>query len=504
MNRTKKFAYNSISTATLHLITMFSGFIIPRVMLTIYGSEINGLVSSITQFISYFNLVEAGISGAAIYALYKPLAEKQHKSINSILVAAKNFYNQAGVFFVTLTLIMAVIYPLYIASDIIGSIEVGLLVLIQGVNGALELFTMSKYRVLLTADQKTYVISIVSMVHIIINTILVVILANLSINIVLLRFIALLSIFLRSLMLSLYCKKQYPFINYDEKPNNTALNKRWDALYLQLLGVIQNGMPIVLLTIISKDLKLVSVYAIFNMVMYGINGILSIFSSSLAASFGEIIAKKDHKTLQKSYKEFEFIYYLLITIIYSVTFITIRSFINIYTKNITDINYDLPLTGFLFVLNGLLYNIKTPQGMLVISAGLYKETRCQTTTQALIAFVASSVLLPFYGINGLLIGSILSNLYRDIDLIIFIPKNVTKTSIRHTCMRILRIFMCVFISYLPFLYYKTMPKDITEWILHAMVTCLYTAIITCAFNAILDRQETINVVKRIKRLVLTK
>ena len=45
---------------------MIAGFITPRFMLTAYGSEINGLISSILQFISYFNLVEAGLSSAAV------------------------------------------------------------------------------------------------------------------------------------------------------------------------------------------------------------------------------------------------------------------------------------------------------------------------------------------------------------------------------------------------------------------------------------------------------
>ena len=66
MNRTKKFLYNSISTAFYQMVVMIAGFITPRFMLINYGSEINGLVSSINQFITYFNLVEAGLGSAAV------------------------------------------------------------------------------------------------------------------------------------------------------------------------------------------------------------------------------------------------------------------------------------------------------------------------------------------------------------------------------------------------------------------------------------------------------
>ena len=91
MSRTKHFFYNTLSTALLQLLTLLAGFIVPKTMLVYYGSEINGLISSILQFIAYFNLVEAGLSGAAIYALYNPLAQNDQGSINGIVSAAKRF-----------------------------------------------------------------------------------------------------------------------------------------------------------------------------------------------------------------------------------------------------------------------------------------------------------------------------------------------------------------------------------------------------------------------------
>ena len=60
MGRTSKFVLNSASTALLQVVTMVAGFITPRFLLMAYGSDVNGLISSINQFITYFNLVEAG------------------------------------------------------------------------------------------------------------------------------------------------------------------------------------------------------------------------------------------------------------------------------------------------------------------------------------------------------------------------------------------------------------------------------------------------------------
>ena len=67
MNRTQKFALNSTTAALYQIIAMLLGFITPSLMISTYGSEVNGLVSSINQLISYISLVEAGLSGAAVF-----------------------------------------------------------------------------------------------------------------------------------------------------------------------------------------------------------------------------------------------------------------------------------------------------------------------------------------------------------------------------------------------------------------------------------------------------
>ncbi len=501
MSRTKKFMYNTVTTAIYQVIVLLVGLITPRVFLNAYGSEINGLVTSINQFITYFNLVEAGLAGAAVYALYKPLAEKNYFKINSIVSAAKNFYMKAGYIFVTLVIAMAIIYPIFVKTSVLSNFEVGLLVLVLGVNGVLEFFTLSKYRVLLTADQKTYIISLSSIAYIILNTIIIVVLANLRVNIVVLKTVAILAILVRSVILMTYVKRKYKFINYKEKPDNKSMDKRWDALYLQVLTAVQNGAPVILTTLFT-NLKAVSVYSIYNMVISGINGVLSIFTSGLSASFGDVIARKETETLKKTYREFEFTYYALITLVYAVSMVMILPFVKIYTEGIQDTNYIVPAVAFLITLNGLLYNIKTPQGMLVISAGLYKETRMRTTIQALIIIIGGIILTPMFGLVGVLIASCLSNLYRDIDLIFFIPKYVTKLPVVETIKRIGLMILNVIIIVVPcFLFIDINPSNYLQWAVYAIVIVIYAFIIILANAMIFDREQLKLSTKRIISMI---
>ena len=500
MSRTSRFLKNSATTALLQVVSMAAGLVVPRIMLQYYGSEINGLVSSITQFVAYLSLVEAGLSSAAVYSLYKPLADKDYHGINAIVSAAKQFYTQTGYFFTSFVLGLSVIYPLLVKSGVLAPIYVSLLVLVLGVNGTLNFFTFAKYRVLLTADQKTYVLSLATIVQIILNTAIIVVLSILGANIVLLRTVALLSILTRSLILMVYVKKNYPFLNYHEKPNKQALNKRWDALYLQILNTTQRSIPIFLATFFTS-LQLVSVYSIFNMVIGELNSILSIFISGLSASFGDVIARKETETLKRSYSEFEFTYYSIITVIYSVTMVMIMPFIRLYTQGVKDVNYDIPLLGFLFVLNGWLYNVKTPQGMLVISAGLFHETRVQTTVQALIIVVIGVLLAPRFGLAGILTASCLSNLYRDIDLLFFIPRKVTGLTVWSSGFRIIRMLLVMGLVWFPFMFIKIEITTFIIWISVAVGVSIYAVGITLLNGLLFDRSSLSGLTSRLKQML---
>lgn len=504
MSRTKKFLYNSFSSVMLQLFTLVSGFILPKVILQSYGSEINGLVTSITQFISYFNLVEAGLASAAIYALYKPLSKNNHKKINAILSVAKRFYTTSGYIFLALVLGLAIIFPAFGKVSDLNYLDIAVLVVVLGLSGVLEFFAMSKYRVLLTADQKTYILSIGSILSITISTVITYVLAKFGVNITIVKFIALASVLVRAIYLHIYVKRKYNYVNYDEKPDFKALNKRWDALYLQILGSVQIGIPIILATILT-DYNVVSIYSIYYMVIGGINSILNVFVNGLSASFGDIIARDEQDKLKKTSQEFEYVYYVILVFVYLVSYKMIMPFISIYTSGITDINYYYPIIGLLFILNGFLYNLKTPQGMLVISAGMYKETKKQTTLQALILVVfgfvfglIGSKISYIYGLGGIMIGSILSNVYRSIDLLFFIPKYVTKLKFTKTLIRWGKMFLQIIIVISIYIIIDVSCNNYISWVKEAIKISLITIIPMLIIDLIVERQILKSLSNRVK------
>ena len=498
--RTKISIYNTISAIMLQIVNMVVNLILPQVMIRVYGSSVNGLVTSIRQFISYFNLVEAGLSGAAVYALYKPLANKNKDDINGILSASNRFYNISGFIFSALVLVTAFIYPMLTSGQGIDAATIAVLVVIIGASGALEFFAVGKYKVLYTADQKSYVISLINAAAVAINAVIILILASLGFDIVIVQMIALLSFFARSALYILYGKVKYPAVNYKAPPKNEALDKRWDSLILQVLGVASTATPVVVTSLIL-GFKEASVFVVYNMVFASVLALLTTFSNGLSAMFGDLLVRNELCTLQKAYKQYEYLYYALLAWGYSCAAILIMPFMEIYTAGFTDADYVRPGTAALFVAVGIASNIKTPQGMLVISAGLYKETRLQSLIQALIIVVLSAVLAPFFGIAGVLTAAVLSNLYRDIDLVFYIPKTVTKLKPILTIRRLIRLVVLFSAAVFPaVLLVDLKPGHSVQWALQAVPVAIWVFITVAGGNIIMEKETAAGILLRIKGL----
>ncbi len=499
--RTELFLHNSFTMALQQIVSMVAAFIIPRILLSVYGSEINGFIVSVTQFISYFVLVEAGISGASIYALYKPLAEHNIPAINGILSAAKKFYQVSGYIFLALICLLAMLYPVLATTLQLAPWQIVLVVFALGTKGVLDFFTLSKYRVLLTASQKSYVIASAQIVYWLLNIVLVWGLAKTGFSIVTVEIAVVLSVFARSFILYYYTTRYFPFVDYSAAPDEDSIKDRWNVLYLQLLGGAQNALPIIFATVFTS-LKEVSVFSIYNLVLAGITSMLGIFCSGLGASFGDVIVRKQKRVLKESTQQFEQSYYIIITIIYSAALLLILPFIKLYTVNITDADYILPWFGFICVLNGLLYCLKTPQGMLVISAGMYRQTRWQSTTQALIAAIGGGIGGYFWGLYGIMGGLILSNIYRDIDLLFFIPKYVTKLSYKRTLRHIRPILLTFAIVSVFWFYFPLAINTVLEWVLYGICVTLILTVWTVLINYIVNSKNMKQIYIRLKKVFL--
>ena len=89
--------YNLLSGVLYQVVLIALSFLLPRLYLENFGSEVNGVLSTIKQIFVYMLLLESGVGLATTQALYKPVAEKKHNKVSSVISATHSYYVKVGV-----------------------------------------------------------------------------------------------------------------------------------------------------------------------------------------------------------------------------------------------------------------------------------------------------------------------------------------------------------------------------------------------------------------------
>ena len=184
MSKRKKSLKNLIFSLLSQIITIGLGLVLPRLWIVSYGSEVNGLLSSLSQFLVYLSLFEAGVGTATMQALYKPVAQDNWDDINGVISATHRYYRRTGTWYLIGLLGLSVLYPLLVDSSLSYTTVLGA-VFFSGIGNVVSFYLQGKYTFLLSADGKSYVTSILSTVIHILNSFLKILLISLNVNIVL-------------------------------------------------------------------------------------------------------------------------------------------------------------------------------------------------------------------------------------------------------------------------------------------------------------------------------
>ena len=156
MNRSKKAILNLASQFLLQVTTAVCGFIVPKLILEAFGSETNGLVSSITQFLAIITLMETGVGSVAKTAFYKPLASGDGRAISGVYNATESFFRKIAVVFAAYCVLLAVVFP-FINESGFDFWFTATLVLILGLTSFAQYYFGMSYTLALNADQLSFI-----------------------------------------------------------------------------------------------------------------------------------------------------------------------------------------------------------------------------------------------------------------------------------------------------------------------------------------------------------
>ena len=499
--RSKKALLNIACSLLVQGLTVVSAFIIPRLLISTFQSSVNGLTVSITQFLGYLVLLQSGVGGVVKASLYKPLAQKDIDATSGIIKATENFFRKIAYITIVYVGILAIVFP-FIGSHDFGYAYTFLLVLIIGIGTFAQYYFGITYQMLLQADQKNYIYSIVQMASVVVHVLLVVVLVRLGAGIHIVKLGSSLVFLIRPILLNVYVKRKYN-INNKCNPDKKSIAQRWDGFGHTIAYFIHNKTDIFLLTLLS-NLREVSVYSVYVIVTNGLKTLVSTIAHAVQAAFGNMIAKEEYDVLNNNFKAYECFAHMVTVTLFTSAAVLVIPFISIYTKTFTDINYIRPVFAYLIIAAEGMYCLRQPYHSVIISAGHYKQTRNGAFIEAAINILVSLVLIQFWGIIGVAAGTLLAMLFRTFDYAVYLNKNILFMRfgrfIKRMCVSILSITCTLLLTS------NVMGNEMNTyfvWAGYAVYTTLAAITITLGVNLLFYRKECHFMFAMGKRLIFS-
>ncbi len=460
--RLEKSIKNSIASLILEFVSIISGLILPRLILSHFGSAYNGLTSSIAQFISCAALLKSGINSVTRAALYKVLANDDLEGINRIVNASRKFLKKIAFIFLGILLGIAGLYPLLVAEEF-SWIFTASLILIVGASSFFQYYFGVTYHTLLQADQKEYVYTIIHIGTVIGNLIISVILLELGCGIHLVKLGSAVVFIMNPMFLVWYVHRHYK-LDKTVPADMSLIKQRWDAFGHQVATFIHSNTDVIILTIFTST-STVSIYNIYYLAAVVIRKLMTSLSSGVEAAFGNMLVSENKDYTRKVFSTFETLIFGFSIILYSTALLLITPFAMLYTKGINDANYYQPLFA-LFLIAAEFFNcIRIPYQTVSNADGQYRKTKKWAYAEAAVNITVSLVLVNIFGLIGVAIGTLCAMILRTISYMFFSSKRVIERNSAVAIKNVLlAILICALIVFSGNLLIEIVNIQINSWL----------------------------------------
>ncbi len=425
-NRIRK---NLLSGIVYQVVLIALSFLIPRLYLENFGSEVNGVLSTIKQIFVYMGLLEAGIGLATTQALYKPVAENDQNTISAIVSATNLYYRKSGIVYAVIVAIMATVYAYVIPTGMDPLVVFGVIVF-TAIPALFSYFVQAKYRILLEVDGRKYVINNSETVLHLLSNVGKIFVLLLTDSLILMQFVYCVLYVLQLSYVYIQAKRRYHWLDLSARPDYGAISQSKSVLVHQVSGLVFNNTDVLLLSVLC-DFKVVSVYTIYNIFFSQVQTFITSITSGFSFALGQMFHTDRDKFL-KTYKIYETFFIMATFIIYTLMAVFLLPLIQIYTKGIDDANYTNVYLILLFVIMNLLANGKLPSNHVIEFAGEFHKTRSHAIWEMAINIVVSVAAILKWGICGAIVGTIVALVYRSVMMIFHSNKKVLGRNVFHT------------------------------------------------------------------------
>lgn len=491
-----KLMLNTTMSLLLQITTVICGFILPRLMLEYYGSEVNGLIQSIAQFLYIISFLELGVGQVIQSSLYKPLINNNLDQISKILKSGSKYFRTIALVIVGYIIVLCLLSQ-YIFQGSYDIFYTTTLIVTIGISSFAQYYFGLVDKIFLNSDQKGYIQFTVQVMLNIFNIIIVSYLIRQRYSLQFVKLVSAIIFLLSPIIIRLYINRNYKInrrIKYSEEP----IKQKWNGVAQHISTVVLEGTDIIILTLFST-LSNVSIYSVYYMVISGVRQMYTSATSGVQSMVGALWAKNDKERFESVFQSIEIILHSVVTFLFSCVYVLMIPFVEVYTQGINDCNYIQPIFAAVLIIAYAIRCLRTPYNILILAGGHFKQTQNCHIVSAILNVSVSLILVSFYGLIGIAVGTLVAYTYQTLWMIFYNSKNLLHWPMQKVLKQVITdIFTAVLI------FFSTGWIEMEEisyfgWFKMAILVALIGFVITVAISTLFFFSKFKTLFRLIKR-----
>ncbi len=426
--RTHKSILNAEVNLVFYFLTLFLSFFSRKVFLSNLGIEFIGLYGTLSNILGYLNLAELGIAGCISFFLFKPLQANDRKKIQEILSVFGYLYRYIGIIILIAGIIVSCFFPLIFRQTEL-EYSIVYFAFYSILSSSLIGYFINYRQILLSADQRNYLVAIYFQSSSIIKSIIQIYLAHTYSNLYMWVAIEFLFSVIGCIILNWKINQVYPWLKTNKSSGRLLLKKYPEILtntkqiFIHKIKDFLLNKSDELFIFLFVSLKMVAFYGNYTLIVTKIGQLFGSILSSTDSSVGNLVAEGNKPNIMKVFWELLAIRHFAAGLLCFSIYHFIEPFITIWLGGdyIIDHKILIFLTAYSYISYSRqivdLYN--HVHGLYADTWAAWAELAINVTTTIVAGYV--------WGIIGLLLGKIIST---SIIVIIWKPYYLFKYGLK--------------------------------------------------------------------------
>jgi len=307
--RVHKSILNAEVNLLFYFLSLFLTFFSRKIFLDNLGAEFIGLTGTLNNILGYLNLSELGISACIGYFLFKPIQTNSRKEIQDILSLLGYLYNWIGSIIFAGAVIISLFFPL-IFSNAELNLSIIYFAFYSFLGSSLIGYFINYRQILLSADQKNYLVAIYYQSANLVKLGLQIFLAHYYKNLYIWVAVEFLFGILGCIILNWKINKEYPWLNVN-KNQGKALLKQYPEIIIKTKQVFIHKIKDFVLVksdelfiFLFVSLKMVAYYGNYMIIISKLISLFSAVTGSVGASIGNLVAEGNKERMLKVFWEY--------------------------------------------------------------------------------------------------------------------------------------------------------------------------------------------------------